>query len=120
VIEPDTTERACPPHYWVITAGLAQSHVQVWTCRRCATRKDVAPLPTSWRGGMQGPAKGGLSTVRLGAVPSPCLGCGSRFLTVERLQTHRKQFLNCVYIRTGRLAQIDETERGELSRPVLP
>jgi hypothetical protein len=119
VIEPDTTTRTCPPHYWVITAGLPLSHMQVWTCRRCATRKDVAPIAASWRRGMQGPAKGGVVAAALRAVPAPCFGCGSRFLTVERLQAHRQQFLNCVYIRKGGMAKIDETERGELARPVL-
>jgi len=43
VIESSTTTRTCPPHYWVITAGLPRSHMQVWTCRRCATRRDVPP-----------------------------------------------------------------------------
>jgi len=119
VTEPATITQPCPPHHWLITAGLPRSHTQVWTCRRCAARKDVAPVAASWRLGMQGPAKGDVISAALPAVPAPCLGCGSRFLTVERLQAHRKQFLDCVYIRTGTMAKIDETERGELSRPVL-
>ena len=42
--EADTTSPTCPPHYWLITEDVPASRTQVWTCRRCAIRRDVSAI----------------------------------------------------------------------------
>jgi hypothetical protein len=42
VAEEETAPKTCPPHYWLITGLVTASSTQVWTCRRCALRKEVS------------------------------------------------------------------------------
>lgn len=38
--EPDSPA-VCPPHHWLITEQGGSAGLQVWTCRRCATTKEI-------------------------------------------------------------------------------